>query len=58
MYSCIKCDCVIYEVPRKLVCPKCGSELVDRAYYMNGEVYQGEKHMTIQLMLEYGKFRV
>lgn len=22
-----------------------------KAYYMNGEVYQGEKHMTIQYML-------
>jgi len=50
MYGCIKCDLVVFEVPKKFVCSRCGSELRERAYYMNGKVYQGEKHTTIQLM--------
>ena len=51
MYCCIKCDFVIFEVPKKLICKRCGFELRERTYYMNGEVYQGEKYATIQLML-------
>ena len=51
MYGCIKCDLVAFEAPKKLVCPRCGGELRERAHYMNGEVYQGEKHTTVQLMV-------
>lgn len=55
MYSCIKCDFIICAIPRKLVCPRCGSELAERAYYVNGDVYQGEKYATIQFMLSMGE---
>ena len=57
MYGCIKCDFVTYEKPKKLICPRCTSELRERAYYMNGDVYQGEKYATIQLMLFQSSFQ-
>ena len=52
MYCCIECDFIIFEVPKnkKLICKRCGAELRERTYYMNGEVYQGEKYATIQFM--------
>jgi len=55
MYGCIKCDFVVCAVPKKFICPRCGSELLERAYYMNGDVYQGEKYITIMSMLDWFK---
>ncbi len=58
MYACTKCKFIAFakrtrkDGSTNLDCPKCGSELVDRAYYLNGDVYQGEYYATITLILE------